>query len=245
MNKVEILQKMIDESNNIVFFSGAGVSTASGIKDFRSKDGLYNLKYKYPPEYILSSECFYSQTKDFYDFYRNYMNSLNIEPNITHKYLKVLEDTGKLKAIVTQNIDGLHTKAGNKNVYEIHGTIYKNHCINCGKYYTAKYIFNSKGIPTCSCGGVIKPNVVLYGEMLPNDEYNNSILAISNADLLIVAGTSLTVYPASSMINIFKGKYLVIINRDNTSYDNIANLVINDNLEDVFNNLMNNITNRN
>jgi NAD-dependent deacetylase len=165
------------------------------------------------------------------------MNSINVKPNITHKYLKKLEDSGKLKAIITQNIDGLHTKAGNKNVYEIHGTIYKNYCLNCNKEYDANYVFKSNGIPKCKCGGLIKPNVVLYGEMLPEDEYMNSLKAISNADMLLVLGTSLTVYPASSMINYFKGKYLVIINKDKTEYDYKADLVINKKLSEVFNKL--------
>lgn len=236
MNDIETLQKMINESNNIVFFSGAGVSTESGLKDFRSKDGIYNLKLKYnrSPEYMLSKTCFYEEIDIFYDFYKNYMNCLNVEPNITHKYLKKLEDTGKLKAIVTQNIDGLHTKAGNKNVFEIHGTIYKNYCIKCNKEYSAEYVFNSNDIPRCSCGGIIKPDVVLYEEMLNEDAYINSINAISNADMLIVAGTSLTVYPANTMINYFNGKYLVIINLDKTSYDYKANLVINKKLGEVF-----------
>ncbi len=237
MKKIEKLQKMIDESNNIVFFGGAGVSTASGIKDFRSKDGLYNMKYKWPPEMILSSAFFYDNTEEFYKFYKDKLNCLDKEPNIVHKYLYELEKKGKLKAIVTQNIDGLHQKAGNKNIYELHGTIYKNHCIRCNKEYSAEYVFNSKETPKCECGGLIKPDVVLYGEMLPEYDYNNGLYAISKADLLIVAGTSLTVYPASGMINYFKGKNLVIINRDTTEYDKKANLVINDDLKKVFSNL--------
>lgn len=239
MNDIDTLKKMINESNNIVVFTGAGVSTESGLKDFRSSDGIYNLELEYDrtPEYMLSSKCFYNETNMFYDFYKKYMNSINVKPNITHKYLKKLEDSGKLKAIITQNIDGLHTKAGNKNVYEIHGTIYKNYCLNCNKEYDANYVFKSKGVPKCKCGGLIKPNVVLYGEMLPEDEYMNSLKAISNADMLLVLGTSLTVYPASSMINYFKGKYLVIINKDKTEYDYKADLVINKKLSEVFNKL--------
>ncbi|MBQ1813164.1 MAG: NAD-dependent protein deacylase [Bacilli bacterium] len=233
---IKLLKNMIDESNGIVFFSGAGVSTESGLKDFRSKDGIYNIKLKYDetPEYMLSRTCFYNDTEMFYDFYKKYMNCTHAEPNITHKYLKKLEDKGKLKAIVTQNIDGLHTKAGNKNVYELHGTIYKNHCIKCNKEYSAEFVFNSKNVPICSCGGIIKPDVVLYEEMLPEEAYNNSIKAISNADMLIVAGTSLTVYPASYMVNYFRGKYLVIINLDKTDYDYKADLVINKKLGEVF-----------
>ena len=239
MDDIKIIQSMIDESNNIVFFSGAGVSTESGLKDFRSKDGIYSIKLKYDrtPEYMLSKTCFYNDTEIFYDFYKKYMNCLNVEPNITHKYLKQLEDMGKLNCIVTQNIDGLHTKAGNKKVYEIHGTIYKNHCIKCNKEYDAEYVFKSIGIPKCKCGGIIKPNVVLYEEMLPENEYENSIKAISNADMLIVAGTSLTVYPASYMVNYFRGKYLVIINLDKTEYDHKADLVINKKLGEVFSKL--------
>ena len=237
MKKIDILQKLINESNNIVFFGGAGVSTASGIKDFRSKDGLYNMKYKWPPEMILSNSFFYHNTKDFYEFYKDKLNCLDKEPNIVHKFLYNLELSGKLKAIVTQNIDGLHTKAGNKNVYELHGTIYKNHCIKCNKFYDAEFVFNSKDIPICKCGGLIKPDVVLYGEMLPEEDFTNAEYAISESDLLIVAGTSLTVYPASGMLRLFKGKNLVIINRDTTDYDNVASLVIHDDIKKVFENL--------
>lgn len=237
ISNIDLLQKMIDDSNNIVFFGGAGVSTDSGIKDFRSKDGLYNEKYKYPPEFMLSRECFDNLIEDFYDFYKSKMNCLDIEPNITHKYLKRLEDIGKLKAIITQNIDGLHQKAGSKNIYELHGTIYKNNCVKCNKEYSARYVFNSKKIPKCKCGGYIKPSVVLYGESLPNDVYENAIKAINKSDMLIVAGTSLTVEPASSLVKLFKGKYLVIINNSKTLYDNNANLVINENLSNVFSKL--------
>ena len=237
MKKIEELQKIINESNNIVFFSGAGISTLSGIKDFRSKDGLYNMKYKWPPEMILSSSFFYENTKEFYKFYKDKLNCLNVKPNIVHKYFADLENKGKLKAIITQNIDGLHTKAGNKNVYELHGTIYKNHCIKCNKSFDAEYVFNSKDIPKCSCGGIIKPDVVLYGEMLPEYDYSQAAYAITKADTLIVAGSSLTVYPASGMINLFKGKNLVIINRDPTDFDNMATLLIHDELQNVFNNL--------
>ena len=242
MDKIELLKKMINESNNIVCFTGAGVSTESGLKDFRSKNGLYNKKnkYNYPPEYLLSIDCFEKNTKEFFEYYKENLNSSNIEPNITHEYLKQLEENNKLKAIITQNIDGLHSKAGSKNVYEIHGTTYKNHCIKCNKEYDANYVFNSKNIPMCTCGGIIKPDVVLYGEMLPEDAYNNSIRAINNADMLLVLGSSLTVYPASGLINYFNGKYLVIINKDKTPYDNMADLVINDSLKNIFNMINNN-----
>lgn len=234
MNKIEELQRTIDESDNIVFFSGAGVSTLSGIKDFRSKDGLYNMKYKFPPELILSNEFFYHNTCEFYKFYRDKLNCLDSIPNVIHKYMVKLEKSGKLKAIVTQNIDGLHTKAGSTNVLELHGTIYKNHCIKCHKFYGAEYVFNSKDIPLCECGSIIKPDVVLYGEMLNEDVLNQSIKLISECDTLIVAGTSLTVEPASSLVKLFRGKILIIINRDATSYDNIASLVINDEFKNIF-----------
>ena len=240
MNNIIRLQNMINESKNIVVFTGAGVSTESGLRDFRSSDGLYNIKLDYnkSPEYMLSNRCFYDDTKLFFDFYKKYMIETNVLPNITHKYLKSLEDKGKLKAIITQNIDGLHTKAGSKNVYEIHGTIYENYCIKCFKEYSINDIVNTKDIPRCMCGGIIKPNVVLYGEMLPNDIYDKAINAISNCDMLLVLGSSLTVYPASDLINYFKGKYLVIINRDITSYDSKASLVIHDSLKNIFNKLI-------
>ena len=235
MNKIDKLKAMINESKNIVFFTGAGVSTESGIKDFRSKDGLYNEKnnYKYPPEFMLSRTCFYTDTKEFYKFYKDKMNTLKYEPNITHKFIKDLEKD-KNVTVVTQNIDGLHTKAGSKNVYELHGTVNKNYCLDCNKEYSALYVFKSNGIPKCTCGGVIKPKVVLYEEALPEYEFIESEKAIKTADMLIVAGTSLTVYPASGLINYFRGKNLVLINRDSTLFDSIANLVINESLGKVF-----------
>lgn len=240
----EELLKLINDSNNIVFFSGAGVSTSSGIKDFRSKDGLYNMNYKYPPEEILSHSFFIENTEEFYRFYKDKMNCLENNPNICHKFLTKLENRSKLKGIITQNIDGLHTKAGSKNVLELHGSIYRNYCTLCHKEYKADDVFNSKSlIPTCSCKGIIKPDVVLYEEMLDLNTLNKSIELIEHADLLIVAGTSLTVYPASSLINYFNGKNLVIINKDTTNYDNIANLVLNEDIEEVFEYLNNNFKN--
>ena len=237
MNKVEELQKLIDESDNIVFFGGAGVSTESGIKDFRSKDGLYNMKFEYPAEVMLSHTMFYKDTKKFYEFYKTYMNSLKYKPNITHLFLTKLEESGKLKAIITQNIDGLHQKAGSKNVLEIHGTTYTNHCLDCGEEFNAEYVFNSKDIPRCDkCGGVIKPDVVLYEEMLP-DCFIDAREYIRKADMLIVAGTSLTVEPAASLVRLYSGDKLVIINKDKTPYDHYANIVINESLSNVFNNL--------
>ena len=237
MRDIDKLQQIIDESNDIVFFSGAGISTLSGIKDFRSKDGLYNMKYKYPPELILSSSFFYNNPKDFYEFYKDKLNCLNVEPNIVHKFFFKLEEKGKLRSIITQNIDGLHTKAGSKKVYELHGTIYKNHCIKCNKFYDAKYVFSSKDVPLCTCGGIIKPDVVLYEEMLNEEDCNNAIKDIASCDTLIIAGSSLTVYPASGMIRLFRGKNLIIINRDKTDYDSLATLVIHDDLRQVFDKL--------
>ena len=234
MEKIETLQKMIDEANNIVFFGGAGVSTDSGIKDFRSEDGLYSLKTKYPAEYMLSSDMFFKHTREFYEYYRENLNCLNVEPNATHKFLKKLEDEGKLKAVITQNIDGLHSKAGSKNVLELHGTVFKNHCLKCGKSFSVEYVFNSKDVPLCDkCQGIIKPDVVLYGESLPDCFYDAERF-IQKADMLIVAGTSLTVQPASGLISLFRGKYLVIINKTKTPYDQMADLVINDSLKKVF-----------
>ena len=232
--KIKEFKKIIDESNNIVFFGGAGVSTESGIPDFRSKDGLYNQHYKFPPEQILSHTFFMSNTKDFYDFYRDKMNSLKYEPNITHIKLAELEKIGKLKAVVTQNIDGLHQKAGSKTVYELHGSVLRNYCMDCHKFYGPEAIFNSTDIPKCECGGVIKPDVVLYEEGLDDDTVRGAINAIMEADTLIVGGTSLTVYPASGLINYFRGKNLVLINRDVTPFDRVASLVINDSLGNVF-----------
>ena len=219
--KIQKFKEWINESDNIVFFGGAGVSTESGIPDFRSKNGLYNQKYKYPPELILSHTFFMNNPEEFFKFYKEKMNSLKYKPNITHIKLAELEKTGKLKAIVTQNIDGLHQKAGSKNVYELHGSVLRNYCMNCGKFYNAEYVFESNGIPKCTCGDIIKPDVVLYEEGLDDKTVLNSIKAIQNADLLIVAGTSLTVQPASGLINYYRGNKLVLINRDNTNYDSI------------------------
>lgn len=235
--KIQKLKDWINESSNIVFFGGAGVSTESGIPDFRSKDGLYNMKYDYPPEEILSHFFFMNNTKEFYRFYKDKMNSLKYEPNITHIKLAELEKQGKLKAVVTQNIDGLHQKAGSKNVYELHGSVLRNYCMSCKKFYDAEYVFNSKDIPKCECGGIIKPDVVLYEEGLDDETVENAITAIANADMLIIGGTSLTVYPASGLINYYRGNKLVLINRDETNFDRRANLVINDSLGKVFNSI--------
>lgn len=222
------LQQIINESNNIVFFGGAGVSTESGIPDFRSVDGLYNQKYDYPPEEILSHTFFNSHTEYFYDFYRDKMLVLDAEPNAAHLKLAELEHAGKLTAVVTQNIDGLHQKAGCKNVFELHGSVHRNYCTSCHKFYNAEYIKSSKGVPRCNCGGIIKPDVVLYEEGLDDNTVSGAINAIKNADCLIVAGTSLNVYPAAGFIRYFCGKYFVLINREPTPADSMADLVIHD-----------------
>ena len=232
--KIEKFKEIVNKSNNIVFFGGAGVSTESGIPDFRSKDGLYNQKYKFPPEEILSHHFFYTNTEEFFKFYKDKMNSLKFKPNITHLKLARLEKEGKLKAIVTQNIDGLHQKAGSKTVYELHGSVMRNYCVKCHKFYDANFVFNSKGVPHCECGGIVKPDVVLYEEPLDEEIYTNSIKAISSCDTLIIGGTSLTVYPASGLVRYFNGKNLILINKSITPFDNMANLVINESLGKVF-----------
>ena len=234
---MEDLKEIINKSKSVVFFGGAGVSTESGIPDFRSKDGLYNQKYKYPPEEILSHTFFMNNTDEFYKFYKDKMNSLKYKPNITHIKLAELEKIGKIKAIVTQNIDGLHQKAGSKKVLELHGSVHRNYCMKCGKFYDAEYVFNSESNPKCSCGGIIKPDVVLYEENLNEDILDEAIMQISNCDTLIVGGTSLTVYPASGLIRFYKRNKLILINKDKTPYDKLANFVINDSLGNVFKNL--------
>ena len=236
-DKIEEFKKLIENSNNIVFFGGAGVSTESGIPDFRSKDGLYNQKYDYPPEMMLSHTFFVKKTEEFFKFYKDKMNCLKYEPNITHIKLAQLEKQGKLKAVITQNIDGLHQKAGSKTVYELHGSVLRNYCTRCGKSFDAEYVFNAQGVPTCNCGGIIKPDVVLYEEGLDDDTLMNSIKAIAEADVLIVAGTSLTVNPAASLINYYRGNKLILINRDETPYDYKANLILHEKLGDVFKNI--------
>lgn len=226
MDKMQELQRMIDESRNIVFFGGAGVSTESNIPDFRSSDGLYQEKYQYPPEQVVSHTFFVKKTGMFYDFYKNKMMFLEAKPNAAHLKLAELEQAGKLTAVITQNIDGLHQMAGSKNVLELHGSIHRNYCQDCGRFYDAKYIKESEGIPTCECGGVIKPDVVLYEEGLDNATIQKSIRAISEADMLIIGGTSLVVYPAAGFIDYFRGKYLVVVNKSATSKDSQADLCI-------------------
>lgn len=237
MDKIELFQKMIDESNNIVFFGGAGVSTESDIKDFRSKDGLYNMKYDYPPEEILSHTFFKNKPDEFYRFYKDKMNCLEALPNVCHNYLYELEKKDKLLGIITQNIDGLHTKAGNKNVIELHGSIYRNYCSKCHKSYPVDKVFSGSDIPKCDCGGVIKPDVVLYEEPLNQDDMYNAIYALSKADLLIVAGTSLTVYPASGLLKYYQGDNIVLINYDETNYDHLATLVFHNKIGEIFSKL--------
>lgn len=232
--KIKRLRAMIDEVNNIVFFGGAGVSTESGIPDFRSQDGLYHQKYKYPPETIVSHDFYVNQPNDFFDFYKDKMIALDAKPNTAHKVLAKLESLGKVKAVVTQNIDGLHYAAGSKTVYELHGSVHRNYCEKCGKFYPVEYIVESEFIPMCECGGRIKPDVVLYGESLDYRTIQQTIEAIQQADLLIVGGTSLSVYPAAGFIDYFKGKYTVVINLDDTARNVQADLVINEKIGEVF-----------
>lgn len=226
MNEIDKLQSMIDESENIVFFGGAGVSTESDIPDFRSADGLYQQKYHYSPEQIVSHSFFMQKTKDFYDFYKGKMMYLDAKPNPAHLKLAELENTGKLTAVITQNIDGLHQAAGSKNVLELHGSIHRNFCMTCGKTYDAPFVKNSEDIPICSCGGTVRPDVVLYEEGLDSTIIRKSIEAISEADMLIIGGTSLIVYPAAGFVDYFRGKYLVVINKDETAKQVRADLVI-------------------
>lgn len=233
-DKITKLNNMLRESQNVVFFGGAGVSTESGIPDFRSVDGLYNQKYDYPPETILSGDFFYSKTEEFYRFYRDKMLCLDAKPNAAHFKLAELEQKGKLSAVITQNIDGLHQKAGSKRVYELHGSVLRNYCLKCGKSYTAEYIQKSEGIPRCTCGGLIKPDVVLYSEQLDQQVLGGAIHAIENADMLIIGGTSLVVYPAAGLINYYRGNKLVIINMSPTSADNSADLLIEGKIGEVF-----------
>ena len=237
MEELETLKKWVKESQNIVFFGGAGVSTESGIPDFRSVDGLYSQKFDYPPETIISHSFFLKNPEYFYRFYREKMLPLGFEPNITHKVLARWEAEGKLSAVVTQNIDGLHQKAGSKRVYELHGSVLRNYCMKCGKFYDAEFVKNSEGIPRCTCGGMVKPDVVLYEEGLDETCIEGSLRAIRQADMLIVAGTSLTVYPAAGLIRDYRGSRLVLINRDATPYDSYADLVLHRSLGEVFSQL--------
>ena len=226
MEDIEKLRGMIKNSDKIVFFGGAGVSTESGIPDFRSVDGLYNQQWDYPPETILSHSFFMKKTEEFYRFYRAKMLCPNAEPNAAHLKLVQLEREGKLTAVVTQNIDGLHQAAGSKKVYELHGSVLRNYCMKCGKFHSVEFIMNSTGVPTCECGGVVKPDVVLYEEGLDDSVVNGAVNAIAEADMLIIAGTSLNVYPAAGLVRYFRGNDLVIINMSPTGMDSSADLLI-------------------
>ena len=224
--KIEALQNLISEHQNIVFFGGAGVSTESGIPDFRSVDGLYHQKWDYPPETILSHTFFVRKPKEFYRFYKEKMLCEGAKPNAAHKKLAQLEKAGKLKAVITQNIDNLHQMAGSKKVYELHGSVHRNYCMHCHKFYTVQQIMEMDGVPHCSCGGIIKPDVVLYEEGLDDETITKSIAAISEADVLIIGGTSLAVYPAAGFIDYFRGKELVVINKSETARTVRAELAI-------------------
>ena len=233
MDGTEKLKELINGSNNIVFFGGAGVSTESGIPDFRSTDGLYHQEYDYPPETILSHSFFMRNPEEFYRFYKNKMLCLDAKPNMAHKKLAELEKAGKLKAVITQNIDGLHQAAGSKEVLELHGSVHRNYCTRCGQFYDLDYVRNSEGVPTCSCGGRIKPDVVLYEEGLDDRTIRKSIDYIRNADMLIIGGTSLVVYPAAGLIDYYRGNKLVLINKSETSRDSLADLIITDSIGEV------------
>lgn len=232
--KIDILKNWISESNNIVFFGGAGVSTESGIPDFRSTDGVYHMRYDYPPETILSHSFFLSKTKEFFQFYKDKMIYTSAHPNITHEKLEKLEEHGKLKGIITQNIDGLHQRAGSSKVLELHGSIHRNVCMKCNHRYGLDDILGQEGVPICSCGGIIKPDVVLYEK--PLDEYviSKAVKLIHDAEILIIGGTSLSVYPAAGLINYYQGKKLVLINKSVTDYDKKADLLITSGLGEVF-----------
>ncbi len=245
MEGIKRLQQYIDESNKIVFFGGAGVSTESGVPDFRSKDGLYNqhdIQFEqYSPEYLLSHECLVEHPEVFFEFYRQKMDARHVKPNITHKKLAELEEKGKLLAVVTQNIDGLHQKAGSKKVYELHGTTFRNYCARCRKEYVADYIFESKdAVPRCNCGGMVRPDVTLYSETLPDDAQYSAVNAIADADMLIIGGTSLRVYPAAGFIRYFRGKHIVVINREklDVSLNQQDDLFLCDSLGEVFEQLI-------
>lgn len=231
---IQKLQKLISDYNNIVFFGGAGVSTESGIPDFRSVDGLYNQQYDYPPETILSHTFFMQKPEEFYRFYKAKMLCDTAKPNAAHLKLAELEREGKLKAVITQNIDNLHQAAGSRIVYELHGSVYRNYCMKCGKSYDFDYIKSSEGVPKCECGGIVKPDVVLYEEGLDNTTINNSVQAIAKAEVLIIGGTSLAVYPAASLIDYYQGNHLVVINKAPTPRDRYADLLIQEPIGEVF-----------
>lgn len=234
MNEIETLKSIVTESNNVVFFGGAGVSTESGIPDFRSVDGLYNQKYKYPPERIISHSYYQQNPEGFYEFYKDKMIVTKAEPNAAHIRLAELEQEGHVRAVITQNIDGLHQKAGSKEVLELHGSIHRNYCERCHKFHDLEYIIESEGVPRCECGGIVKPDVVLYEEGLDTETIQKAIYYISHAEVLIIGGTSLVVYPAAGMIDYFQGKHLVVINKSPTPRDQQADLLIQDSIGAVF-----------
>ncbi len=234
MNGLEQFTMWLSQSNRIVFFGGAGVSTESGIPDFRSVDGLYNQKYPYPPETILSHSFFVRDQKEFFEFYREKMIFPDAKPNVTHIKLAQLEAEGKVKAVATQNIDGLHQKAGSRKVLELHGSVHRNYCMRCGRFYDLKAIMGTKGVPACECGGVIKPDVVLYEEDVNEEIMNEAIRYIAEADMLIIGGTSLSVYPAAGLVRNYNGERLVLINKSTTQYDRYVNLLLHNSLGDVF-----------
>lgn len=237
MRETETLKQIVKESDNIVFFGGAGVSTESGIPDFRSVDGLYNQKYEYPPETILSHTFFMRQTEEFYRFYRDKMLELDAKPNAAHKKLAELEAVGKLKAVITQNIDGLHQAAGSKRVLELHGSVHRNYCMKCGKFHSVYEIKESTGIPRCECGGIIKPDVVLYEEGLDNQTMEDAVSFIRQADVLIIGGTSLAVYPAAGLIDYYKGDKLILVNKSATPMDGRADLLVQGAIGEIFSQL--------
>ena len=237
MTEKETLKCWIKESDNIVFFGGAGVSTESGIPDFRSVDGLYHQQYDYPPETILSHSFYLQKPEEFYEFYRDKMIITGVEPNVTHKFLADLEEAGKLSGVITQNIDGLHQAGGSQNVFELHGSVHRNYCMKCRKFYPLSAMTGSEPVPRCECGGIIKPDVVLYEEGLKDNDIDTALALISHADVLIVGGTSLSVYPAAGFIRYFAGDHLVLINKSSTPYDNNADLLIQAGLGEVFSRL--------
>lgn len=237
-SEIETLKSWIREAQSAVFFGGAGVSTESGIPDFRSVDGLYSQKFEYPPETIISHSFYEKDPSYFFRFYREKMLPLGFEPNVTHRVLARLEQEGHLAAVVTQNIDGLHQKAGSKHVYELHGSVLRNYCTRCGKFYSAEFVRDAKDVPLCGCGGIVKPDVVLYEEALDENTVAKAVSAIRKADLLIVGGTSLTVYPAAGLLRYYRGDRLVLINRDATPYDACADLVFHDSLGTIFSQLV-------
>lgn len=234
MSVLEQFRKIMAESDNVVFFGGAGVSTESGIPDFRSVDGLYNQKYDYPPETILSHTFYRSHTEEFYRFYRDKMLCLTAQPNAAHKKLAKWEQEGRLKAVITQNIDGLHQAAGSKKVLELHGSVHRNYCEKCHKFYDAEYILHSQSVPKCQCGGPVKPDVVLYEEGLDNQTISEAVACISAADVLIIGGTSLAVYPAAGLIDYYRGNKLILINKTATPRDSVADLVIQGSIGEIF-----------